>query len=337
MVKIAVVGAGVIGLSTAVKIQEEIPEADVTIFADKFNQATTSDGAAGIYRITSQHAPGTDIPTLRRWGKDSWDRFSELSKRPDASKVGALVVSGYQLYNDSNREQPLFADYVGNFRNCTEEELNSFGVKYKHGWFFTTVILECRWYLPFLMKTFRRLGGKVVKQTISSLEEFVGRFDLVINCSALGSKSLVNDQTVFPVRGQMIRAHAPWVKHFIYTDDMAYILPCQDNVVLGGTRQAGNYNKELDAEDTNGVWERCKNLLPSIEGARWDWQWVGLRPTRHPVRVEIEQMKFGNKTLPVVHNYGHGANGVTLSWGTAVHAAQLAKQVTRSLPTKSRL
>jgi glycine/D-amino acid oxidase-like deaminating enzyme len=49
---------------------------------------------------------------------------------------------------------------------------------------------------------------------------------------------------------------------------------------------------------------------------------VGLRPYR-PSGFIVEAEKFGNKLL--VHDYGHGGGGVTLSWGTASLAVDLAR------------
>lgn len=46
----AVVGAGVVGLSTALELQKQYPNAQVSIFADRFGEETTSDVAAGIFR-----------------------------------------------------------------------------------------------------------------------------------------------------------------------------------------------------------------------------------------------------------------------------------------------
>ena len=65
MSRIAVIGAGVVGLSTAVLIQQHMPGVDVTIIADKFDKDTTSDGAAGIFRPTISMTPGVPVPLLR--------------------------------------------------------------------------------------------------------------------------------------------------------------------------------------------------------------------------------------------------------------------------------
>jgi glycine/D-amino acid oxidase-like deaminating enzyme len=55
---VCVIGAGVIGLSTAIQIQETYPSAKVTVIADKFDKETLSDGAAGLFRPTTDLIPG---------------------------------------------------------------------------------------------------------------------------------------------------------------------------------------------------------------------------------------------------------------------------------------
>jgi glycine/D-amino acid oxidase-like deaminating enzyme len=62
---------------------------------------------------------------------------------------------------------------------------------------------------------------------------------------------------------------------------------------------------------------------------------VGLRPYR-PGGFVVDAERFGNKLL--VHNYGHGGGGVTLSWGTASLAVDLLRDflVTRRAPRPTR-
>ena len=63
--QIAVIGAGAVGLSTAVQIQQLQPSACVTLIADKFTTETTSHGAGGIFRPTADKFPGVPLPQLR--------------------------------------------------------------------------------------------------------------------------------------------------------------------------------------------------------------------------------------------------------------------------------
>lgn len=60
---IAVVGAGVVGLSTALCIQKSIKNVSVTVIADKFIEETLSFGAGGFLRPDENIAP--DYATSR--------------------------------------------------------------------------------------------------------------------------------------------------------------------------------------------------------------------------------------------------------------------------------
>lgn len=60
--KIAILGAGVIGLTTGLELQKEIKNANISIIADKFFKDTTSYVAAGVFRPgTSFCGPTDDI------------------------------------------------------------------------------------------------------------------------------------------------------------------------------------------------------------------------------------------------------------------------------------
>ena len=65
MVKIAVVGAGIVGLSAATIVQDRIPEAKVKIIADRFGSDTTSWNAGGLFRPTLKHIAGSSPDTVK--------------------------------------------------------------------------------------------------------------------------------------------------------------------------------------------------------------------------------------------------------------------------------
>ena len=106
-------------------------------------------------------------------------------------------------------------------------------------------------------------------------------FDIVVNCIGYGAREVCSDPLVQPIRGQMIRVRAPWIKHFYYTDDNCYMIPkytiatgkrpriqllffSSDTIVLGGTRQTDDENTHVDLNDKDGIWQRCLRLCPSL-------------------------------------------------------------------------
>lgn len=71
-----------------------------------------------------------------------------------------------------------------------------------------------------------------------------------------------------------------------------------------------------------------------------EWEWVGLRPHREPTRVELETVTTGGSSgrqVIVVHNYGHGGNGISLAPGTVRHALSLLENRMASIRLKSKL
>lgn len=57
------------------------------------------------------------------------------------------------------------------------------------------------------MEEFRKNGGKVIVKRLENLEELASDFDVIINCSGIGAKELVNDISVHPIRGHIFRVN----------------------------------------------------------------------------------------------------------------------------------
>ncbi|XP_052352526.1 D-aspartate oxidase isoform X4 [Oncorhynchus keta] len=190
-----------------------------------------------------------------------------------------------------------------------------------------------------LSSGFRKAGGQVVKQKVNDLQELSSQgYDVIVNCSGLGAKSLVGDSQVYPVRGQVLKVQAPWLQHFIRDGEgQSYIYPGMHSVTVGGTRQVDDWRLEVDPEDSQDILERCSSLEPSLSRARVLGESVGLRPSRKNVRVEREMVLLGSRQVPVVHNYGHGGWGVSLSWGTALEALGLVRKCLHERPPRARL
>ncbi|RUS86650.1 hypothetical protein EGW08_005599 [Elysia chlorotica] len=138
---------------------------------------------------------------------------------------------------------------------------------------------------------------------------------------------------MYPVMGHLVRVKAPWFKKFFFSENL-YIIPQNDYIVLGGIKDVGNWNEAPDPANRNAVLSRAYALFPHLKHAPILDEWVGLRPGRENVRLEVELIQCGNKNLPVVHNYGHEGHGISLSWGCAVHATQLVQGLIGSLQAR---
>ncbi|XP_076469967.1 D-aspartate oxidase-like isoform X1 [Babylonia areolata] len=161
-----------------------------------------------------------------------------------------------------------------------------------------------------------------------------------MNCTGLRARELVNDPKVYPIKGQLVKMKAPWIKAFVYACDSkrpCYFIPHDDVVWVGGTRDTGDYSTDPCPDTERDILRRAKAMVPQAETATVLGRWAGVRPQRDPPRVEKELLFVKGKKLRVVHNYGHGANGITLSWGTGRHAARLAKEWASEITPSAKL
>ncbi|XP_016286734.2 D-aspartate oxidase isoform X3 [Monodelphis domestica] len=156
--RVAVIGAGVVGLSTAVCISESIPQYSIDVISDKFTPDTTSDVAAG---MLMPHAyPDTPVHLQKQWFQETFDRLFAIANSSEAVEAGIQLVSGWQIYRSMPPpERPFWADTVLGFRKMTEAELKKFP-QHVFGQAFTTMKCESLSYLPWLEKSCHMPFGK---------------------------------------------------------------------------------------------------------------------------------------------------------------------------------
>ncbi|GBM37846.1 D-aspartate oxidase [Araneus ventricosus] len=302
--EIAVIGAGVVGLSTALSLQEEFPLTNITVFADKFNNETLSSGAGGIFRpeINVYH----DEERVRTWCKDSLSHFLDVLKSSECSEAGILLISGYHLssmFSDFKNE--LVQELAPEWRKVNDKELQLFPGPFKGGQFYTTPVIDCKYYLPWMKSKFESAGGKIVRKHVSNFEEIPDNYSIIVNCAGLGAKNLLQDEMLTPVRGQTIVVKAPWIKNFYYADTV-YIIPGVDCVTLGGIKDYGSWKMEVDLYQKQYIWDKCTELVPSLNNAEILYDWVGLRPFRPSVRVDTSFVKHGDNYRLMINNCNNG-------------------------------
>jgi D-amino-acid oxidase len=171
--------------------------------------------------------------------------------------------------------------------------------------------------MPRHLASLRERAGGVSVSRVSSLAEVPG---LVVNCTGLAARWLADDADVVPVRGQVVHVRprdGVVVPCVCDEDELTYVLPRPDVCVLGGFAQEGDDDVRVREAESADILSRCMRLVPELEGCTVLGAHAGLRPLRRGgARVE----RVGD----VVHCYGHGGAGLTLSWGCAAEVVELA-------------
>ncbi|XP_038032597.2 D-aspartate oxidase [Anas platyrhynchos] len=328
--KVAVVGAGLVGLSTALCISEAFPSCPLSVLAEQFSPNTTGDVAAGM--LIPHTYPGMPIHVQKQWFKETFAYLFAISNSAEASEAGIHLVSGWQVFKTPPKDEvPFWSDVVLGFRPMSAAELQKFP-QHRWGQAFTTLKCDCPPYLLWLEKRLRANGVQLRTSKVADLWELRSEYDVVVNCTGVGAQQLVGDRELLPTRGQVLQVHAPWVKHFIRDGDgSTYIYPGIHSVTLGGTREKGSWSLSPDPATTRDIFSRCCSLEPSLQRAEDVRVKVGLRPSRPAVRLQREVLSRGGAKLPVVHNYGHGAGGFSVHRGTAKEATRLVGECIAAL------
>ena len=298
------------GLSCAVRLLEAGHE--VEVISDRFSPDTVSDIAAAIWY------PFLTAPADRAdgWGIATYAELERLSEREPQS--GVRMRDGREYLRQAV-DPPEWSEDIAAFRILDDSEIPE---GYVFGWQFRAPVIEMQLYMPWLRSRVEALGGSFVQSFVEDLNEVSG--EVVVNCVGLGARELCGDEEVRPARGQVIFIDQdPGIGHFDQQPEtLTYTIPRSDVTVLGGTAQVDDWGMDIRAEDDDLILSKVEALWPELDRSRIIGGAVGLRPSRSEVRLEVEYI--GERR--VVHNYGHGGAGVTLSWGCAEEVANLVSQ-----------
>jgi len=314
--EVLVIGAGVAGLTTAVCLAEA--GLGVTVQAGQLPGQTTSAVAGAIW---GRHLV-EDSDRVSRWCTESLEVLTALAAEPG---TGIRLAGGIDAARAAY-PRPDWAAPLADLRPCDPADLPA---GFAAGWRYTAPVVSMPVYLDYLAARLRRAGGQLTAIPLESLAQAVRQAaaPVIVNCTGAGAHDFVPDPSVSPVRGQVVIAENPGITEFFIgapdeTHELTYVFPHAGRVVLGGTEIPGDWSLDPRPATAQRILADCAAVDPRLGAARILEHRVGLRPARPWVRLEADGDGHGPGCL-VIHNYGHGGGGITLSWGCAREAARL--------------
>jgi D-amino-acid oxidase len=320
--QIAIVGAGVSGLTCGVLFAERGYR--VSILADEIGQQTTSAAAAAIW-YPYDAGPADKVIA---WALETYKLLVDLSQDAQSgvsmielrtfSRAGEIQIPDWAHALGAK----LLSDVATALR-VVPNRPQAGGYKFKSGFTLNVPLMDTTIYLDYLAKRFAVASGSLRANVhFEKLEDVDPAFDLVINCAGIGAKTLVLDIDLEPHRGQV--AIVPKIDNLFYaivSDDapLMYTIPRANDCIFGGTNDLSE-DRHVDPGVTARIVAECSRVL-NIENPRVLAERVGLRPFRRSgIRLERGNLRDGRT---VIHNYGHGGAGFTLSWGCAYEVDDL--------------
>ncbi len=304
MARVIVVGAGVVGLSCAVRLLERGHQ--VSVVARDLPLETTSATAAALWYPYRAYP----FERVTAWAATT---LTELAALAEVDGTGVSMVPGTEVLRTGTGARPWWASAVPSLEPATDV-LPGF----EAGWSFDAPVAEMPVYLRWLTVRVEELGGTVTRMALSALPDLA---PVVVNAAGLGARLLGHDGSVLPVRGQVLYVEQVGLdRWWLDSSGPTYVVPRSNDIVVGGTEEEGSWDPAPDDAVAKDILARARELVPELRRARVLGHRVGLRPARPAVRLEQSTSGTGQR---LVHCYGHGGAGVTLSWGCADEVADL--------------
>ena len=315
--QVVVVGAGVSGLTSAVCLAEA--GWPVRVWAAAMPRQTTSAVAGAVW---APPRPAERAAATLSWCEHSLRVFRELANDTDTGvrMAPALAVGGFIGAGAASPAASLIPD----LRPADAADLpGGMGAGFRA----TMPMIDMPQYLDYLTRRLATAGCDIEERSVRSLAEVADAAPIVVNCAGLGAAALTGDDTLRPRFGQHVVLTNPGLRQLFVEmhDDPEWIcfFPHPRRVVCGGISIPDRWDTTPDPAVTDRILQRCRRIEPRLGEAGVIETITGLRPERPSVRVEAEPLGRAR----CIHNYGHGGNGVTLSWGCARDVLRLVSNV----------
>ena len=241
---VAVIGAGIMGLTTARLVQEAgFP---VTIYAAALPPDTTSNIAGGQWSPFGHYRDDAVTPAWRAQFAAaldySWRRFQIMV----GDDYGIRWLPTYTEDDGPDPSSPL-ERYLPAGRSLNPGE-HPFPLGRLAR--FDTMYVETGRFLRELAEDIQIAGGRIVVRRFAAPGELAALPErLLFNCTGLGARELFGDAELEPIRGQLaILLPQPEVR-YAFTGEAGYMFPRADGILLGGTFERGVADPTPQAAD----------------------------------------------------------------------------------------
>lgn len=262
---VAVLGAGVVGLTTAYDLLEKGYE--VHIYADKWSPNLTSNVAAGIWSPLSfpKDLSEEKKQLHLRIQKNSEYRFlKSVGDSPEF--IGVRLIPSYSFKTQASQESDR--------TNQKEEIIAHFdnGV-IKNGRRVYELGIDGQLFMNDLYLKVKQKGAILRQCHLESLEDVLSlKESVIINCTSMGSIKLFNDQEFIPIRGQLVYFNNKNNIDYLYFHNIdndlsnsniffVSVYPWSDRMILGGVYEQNQQEPVVSQEIIDEIIKNAEQCL----------------------------------------------------------------------------
>ncbi|KAG7087368.1 hypothetical protein E1B28_013341 [Marasmius oreades] len=323
--------------------------------------------------VCGQHTDKISLQHSKKWCMVAYHIWNAIASDEELSKVAGVRMMPSAFYfpdpvnsDDFQREkmEEIAASGVVGFNHGGKDLIDKRRIDPAHGgvdaYEIMAPVIDTDTAMAWLMALVRAKGAKLFTETIrddllKQEQQLRERFqaDVIVNCTGIAGAEVAADNSCYPIRGGLLRVindgkNFPKVEAAMtisadVASEIVFIVPRTDNILLmGGFTEAHQWNLDLtlDSPVMQRMKARCEAFLPDLKNARLDPEYPmaqGLRPFRGTnIRVERELRSPVSGTTPsrIVHSYGHGGAGWSLSFGCAGDVLRLVEEALMDLKPK---
>ena len=276
---VAVIGAGVIGLSTARVLQGRGYK--VTVYAEDFPPNTTSDVAGAYWYPITLYEEGAVsrvfLAQFRAAAREAYRQFFSLVGDP---RYGVSWMRFFELGEEAPKATQntcIEGEELYPGKEFVTDPARALGFPYAvrhHGF-----MIDPEIFLPALIEDIEEEGGHLERRRFETREDIADLAEPhIVNCTGLGAKALFDDDEMIPVKGQLSLIERPEGIDYGYAlgrgeTDYCYMFPRRSSLVIGGTKHVGREDLDHDDNDRQRMFEGHSEILDRLRksvGQNWE-------------------------------------------------------------------
>ena len=244
---VAVLGAGVMGLSTARLVQEA--GFAVTIYTAALPPDTTSNIAGGQFHPFSVYREKAATPEF----KAQFSRALDYSWRRFQIMVGDdYGIRWLPTYVETDSPEAKLLETFPPINRMLTPAQHPFPLASVLR--YDTMYIETGRYLRQMIRDVQLAGGGIAVRSFATPADIAALPEsLVFNCTGLGSRVLFADEELHPARGQLAILEPQPEVRYAFTGSAGYMFPRPDGILLGGTFELDEWDPTPDAKTIAGI------------------------------------------------------------------------------------